>query len=81
MCPTMAAAPAADIADRRPSTAEASSTAATPLRMSSAITTTPSGTPVVRSTFAAPTLPLPATRTSMPARRARMKANGTEPNA
>jgi hypothetical protein len=35
--------------------------------MSSIITVSPSGVPVVRSTLAAPTLPLPATRTSMPA--------------
>ena len=35
--------------------------------------------PVVRSTFAAPTFPLPATRTSIPARRASRNAKGTEP--
>ena len=41
--------------------------------------TTPRQVPVVRITFAAPTLPLPATRTSIPARRASRNANGTEP--
>ncbi len=43
------------------------------------MTMTPRHGPVVRSTLAAPTLPLPATRTSIPARRASRKANGTEP--
>ena len=56
------------------------STAAAPLATSSAITATaPRQVPVVRSTLAAPTLPLPATRTSIPARRASRNANGTEP--
>ena len=59
----------------------ASSTANAPFAMSSAITVTPRDVRVVRSTFAAPTLPLPVTRTSMPARRASMNANGTEPAA
>jgi hypothetical protein len=49
--------------------------------MSSAITAIASWAPEVRSTFAAPTLPLPETRTSMPARRASRNANGTDPTA
>ena len=55
-------------------------TVAAPFEMSRAITATPSGAPVVRRTFAAPTLPLPETRTSMPARLASRNANGTEPS-
>ncbi len=48
-------------------------TAAAPLATSSSMTATARHVPVVRSTFAAPTLPLPATRTSMPARLASEK--------
>ena len=81
MWPTIAAAPAAAADDTVPAAAYAVSTLAAPLPMSSIITVTPSGSPVVRSTFAAPTLPLPATRTSIPARRASRNANGTEPIA
>ena len=65
----------------RPFADAAASTVAAPLRYRAPSPITPSGVPVVRSTLAAPTLPLPATRTSIPARRASRNANGTEPNA
>src|SRR6266568_4085780 len=80
MCPTTAAPPAAAIEPIVAAPAYATSTAAAPLEMSSAITASPRRARVVRRTFAAPTLPLPATRTSIPARRATRNANGTEPS-
>ena len=57
----------------------ATSTATAPFTASSTIARTAAGTPLVRSTFDAPTLPLPTRRRSIPRRRASRYANGTEP--
>jgi hypothetical protein len=81
MWPTTAAAPAAAMELLDPVPACAASTVATPFPTSRISTVTPSGVPDVRSTFAAPTFPLPETRTSIPARLATRNANGTEPTA
>src|SRR5215212_8865730 len=79
MWPTTAAAPVSAASDAPPAARYTTETAAAPFAASSAITVTPRQAPVVRHTLAAPTLPLPATRTSIPARRASRNANGTEP--
>src|SRR5436190_1570063 len=57
----------------------ATTTATTPLAASRHIAITACGAPLVRSTFDAPTLPLPTLRRSMPRRRATRYANGTDP--
>ena len=71
--------PASAAADAPPAATSTMRTRRRPFATSSAITATARHAPAVRSTLAAPTLPLPATRTSIPARRASRNANGTDP--